>query len=133
MIKLRVLVVACDGRMESTTRTSWMANNAIPDSIMTNMTCRNLVPVVPKTRSTEVLLVAALTCKNTLRILNTIKPVIRAFTTMDTVKAVTVNAAPQIEVNIPPCTNVIAACDTSQETRDDKLRSASIYQKRQIG
>ena len=66
-------------------RRTWMANNAIPDSIIMNMICRSLVPpVVPKVRSTEV----ALTSKNTVTILNTINPVTRAFTTMDANKAV---------------------------------------------
>jgi hypothetical protein len=68
-------------------RMTWMANNAIPDSIIINMICRSFVPpVVPKVRSTEV----ALTSKNTVMILNTINPVTRAFTAMDTTKAVRV-------------------------------------------
>ena len=46
-----------------------------------NMICRNLVsPVEFKVRSTEVL--PALTSKDTVRILNTIKPVTRPFTAM---------------------------------------------------
>ena len=44
---------------------------------------------------------------------------------MDAAKAVRFNAATKIEVNISPCTNVIAPCDTSQETKDDKLKSAN--------
>ena len=65
-----------------------MANNAIADSIITNMICRSLVPPVePKVRSTEV----ALTSKNTLRILNTIKPVTKVFTAMDVAKLVVSN------------------------------------------
>ena len=55
-----------------------------------NMICRNLVPPVePKVRSTEVL--AVLTSKNTLRFLNTIKPVTRQFTAMVRVRLVTVS------------------------------------------
>ena len=58
-----------------------MISNVIPDSIITNTICRNLVPLVePNLRSTEVL--PALTSKNTLRILNTIKPVTKPFTAM---------------------------------------------------
>ena len=77
-------------RLLSTMRTSWMANNAIPDSIIMNMTCRSLEPPVelnePNVCSTEV----GLNSKNTLRILNTIKLVIRAFTAMDVAKPVRV-------------------------------------------
>ena len=69
-----------------TIRTSWMANSAIPDSIIMNITCRNLVvPLVDesKVRSTEVGLTPV-----ALRIRNTIMPVIRAFTAMDAAKPV---------------------------------------------
>ena len=63
-----------------------MANNAIPDSIIMNMICRNLLPSVePKVRSTEVGLTAV-----ALRIRNTIMPVIRVFTAMDATKPVIV-------------------------------------------
>ena len=66
-----------------------MTSNVAPDSIMTNMICRKLAPPVePKVRSTEGL--AALTSKNTLRILNTIKPVTRLFTTNVAAKLVVV-------------------------------------------
>ena len=68
----------------NTIRTSWMANNAIPDSIIMNMIFRNLLPLVePKVCSTEVGLTPV-----ALRILNTIMPVIRAFTAMDAAKPV---------------------------------------------
>ena len=68
----------------NTKRTSWTANNAIPDSIIINMTCRNLLPSVePKVRSTEVGLTPV-----ALRNLNTIMPVIMAFTAMDAAKPV---------------------------------------------
>ena len=76
--------------VKSRVRTSWMASNIIPDSIITNMICRSLVPLELKLRSTEVLL-AALTSKNTLRILNTIKPVTRPFTVMVAMKLVVVS------------------------------------------
>ena len=65
-------------------RTSWMANNAIPDSIIMNMICRNLLlSVEPKVRSTEVGSTPV-----ALRIRNTIMPVIRAFTAVDATKPV---------------------------------------------
>ena len=106
----------CTGWKESMTRTIWMANNAIPDSIITNMTCRSLVPPVePKVRSTEV----ALTSKNTLRILKTIKPVTRVFTAMDAAKLVRITGIPQVVG-----TNVVARTDASQVARGDKLKSA---------
>ena len=70
----------------NTKRTSWMANKAIPDSIIMNMICRNLLPSVElKVRSTEVVLTPRAVA---LRIWNTIMPVIRAFTAMDAAKPV---------------------------------------------
>ena len=77
-----------------------MVNNAKPDSIITNMICRYLAtppPVMetPKVRSTE-LLVTALISKNTLRILNTIKPVTRVFTAKDRIKLVKITTGCQI-------------------------------------
>jgi hypothetical protein len=91
IVKLNARQVdVCNGRQESTTRTSWTANNAIPDSIIMNMICRKLVPPVgPKDSPTEV----GLTSKNTLRILITIKVVIRAFTAMDKAKHVIINGS----------------------------------------
>ena len=69
----------------NTKRPSWMANKAIPDSIIMNMICRNLLPLVePKVCSTEVGITPV-----ALTILNTIMPVIRAFTAMDVAKPVT--------------------------------------------
>ena len=117
--------VFCDldwiAKMESTRRTSWLTNNAIPDSIIMNMICRSLVfSVEPKVRLTE----TALTSKNTLRILNTIKPVTRAFTAMDNGKLVRVTVIPQAGLEYWPCTNVIAPFCASQVARDDKLKSA---------
>ena len=80
-------VDAFSSRQESTTRTSWMANNAIPDSIIMNMTDRSLVLPVASEPS------AGLTSKNTFRILNTIKVVTRAFTAMDKAKLVINNGS----------------------------------------
>ena len=76
----------------STTRTSWMENNAIPDSIIMNMICLNLLPRdKPNVRSTEVLGIAPVT----LKILNTIMPVTRVFTAMDAAKPVISNVVCQ--------------------------------------
>ena len=65
------------------TRTNWMENKTMPDSIMTKI--RDLPPVTPRNLwgdfSAELL--ERWTCRNTLKILHTIKPVIRAFTAME--------------------------------------------------
>ena len=111
-------------RLVITTRTSWMANNAIPDSIIMAMICRSLGPSElnePNIRSTEV----KLTCKNTLRILNTIKPVTRAFTTMDAAKPVRVSVSPRREVKTFPFSIIIgrSASDASQVPIGYKLKS----------
>ena len=109
----------CTGRLESTTRTSWTANNAIPDSIITNTICPNLVPPVePKVRSTEVAL-RPLTSKNTLRILNTIKPVTRVFTTIDATKPVRTTGSSQAVLEEWPCISVVEPADASQAARDN--------------
>jgi hypothetical protein len=71
----------------------------------------------PKVRSTGV----GLNSKNTLRILNTIKPVIRAFTAMDVAKAVRVNVFPQGAPKILPCSNDFAPSGASQVAIDEKL------------
>ena len=118
---------ACPGwnsaRQVITTRASWMASNAIPDSIIMNIICWSLGPPVelnePNVRSTEV----ALTSKNTLRILNTIKPVARAFTTMDAVKPVRVTVSPQRALKISPFSIIIGPSDASQVPRGYKLKS----------
>jgi len=97
MANSRVVIVGsdCTDRRLITTRTSWMANNAIPDSITTNMICRSLVPpVAPKVCSPTEVVVVFLTSMNTLRILNTIKPVTRVFTAMDAASAVRVTGEP---------------------------------------
>ena len=101
-----------------------MANNARPDSIIMNMVCRSLVvpPVEPKVRSTEV--TVALTCKNTLRILNTIKPVIRAFTAMDKAELVIVIVLTQVGLNSMPCTSVIGAFCAIQIARRRQVENS---------
>ena len=84
-----------------------------------NMICRSLVSPAfelnePRVRSIEV----ALTSKNTLRILNTIKPVARVFTAMEAAKAVRVAVNPKGSVD--PGTHVFAtptASGTSQVAR----------------
>ena len=124
MTKSRLGAYGADGicRLESTKRTNWMENNAIPDSIITNMICRSVLPPVePKVRSTEVL--AALTSKNTLRILNTINPVTRALTTMDKEKLVIANGISHaaLEKDRPcTCTSVVAPVAARQVARGDK-------------
>ena len=87
----------------SSMRTSWMTNNVIPDSIITNM-IRRYVVVSP---------VAALISKNSLMILNTIKPVARPFTAMVRVKLVVVSGI-----------QVAFKFGTSQVARRYKLKSA---------
>ena len=111
-------------RLVITTRTSWMANNAIPDSITMNMICWSLGPPVelnePNVFSTEVIL----TSKNTMRILNTIKPVTRAFTTMDEAKPVRASVSPQLALkNLSSSINV-APPDVTQVARGYELKSA---------
>ena len=89
-----------------------------------NMMFRSLGPPVelnePNVCSTEV----GLTSMNTLRILNTIKPVTRAFTTMDAVKPVIVSMFPQRvnEILSSPAATIIPPCAASQVARDDKLK-----------
>ena len=121
MVKLKArLVDVFKIRQESTTRTSWMANNAIPDSIITNMICRNLVPPVePKVCSTEV----GLTPKITLRILNTIKPVIRVLTTMEAAKPVNSNVFHQ-PLGSDPLAGPPANASQVASSRGDKLKPA---------
>ena len=112
-------------RLLITTRTSWMANNAIPDSIIMNMICRSLGPPVelnePNARSTEV---ALLTSKNTFRILNTIKPVTRAFTTMDATKPIRFSVGPHGGLKTSPFTIICEPLPATQIARGDKLKSA---------
>ena len=80
-----------------------MVNNAIPDSIITNMICRYLAsPPVDSEEPSEVSSTdsssAALISKNTLRILKTIKPVTRVFTAKDRIKLVGITTYSQILV-----------------------------------
>ena len=109
------------GQLYITKRASWTASNVIPDSINMNMTRRSLVPpVVPKVRSIEV--VVALTSKNTLRILNTIKPVTRAFTAMERAKLVIASVFPQSTISKKPSENVSAPSVARKvASRDDKF------------
>ena len=111
--------------MASTTRTSWMANNAIPDSIIMNTTFRSLEPSVepnePNARSTEV----GLNSKNTLRIFNTIKPVVRAFTTIVVAKPASLNVFPQGAITRSrSCSAFVAPSAANHIARGDKLKSA---------
>ena len=107
-----------------TTRTNWMINNVMPDSIIMNKTFRSLLPPLvfefnePKVSSPE----TALTSKNTLRILYTIKPVTRAFTAMDAAKLVAITGGPQrASWNPALSSNIVAASDPNQVARDDKI------------
>ena len=89
-----------------------------------NMTCGSLElsvePNEPNVCSTEV----GLNSLVTLRILNTIKPVIRKFTAMDVAKPVRVNLFPQGAVERKPCSMFTAPCDAIQVARGDTLKSA---------
>ena len=128
-----VVGAVCITRLVSKTRINWTANNAIPDSIIMNMICRSLKPSVepnePNFRSTEV----GLDFKNTLRILNTIMPVIRAFTAMDVAKPVITKVFPQGAVKItsrPSCftckCNAPSPAIQIARRRHDKLKSPYI-------
>ena len=77
-------------------RTSWMANNAIPDPIIMHKIYRN----------TE-----------SLKSLNAIKPVIRRFTAMDVAKPVKINVFPQEEITTMSCSIFTAPCDAIQVAR----------------
>ena len=112
-------------RLVITMQTSWIANKAIPDSIIMNMICRSVVPPVevelnePNVRSTEVGLITM----NTLRILSTIKPVTRAFAARDAAKPVRTNVLPQGVIEDWPCIIARAPFVASQVARGDKLKS----------
>ena len=112
-----------------------MTNNVIPDSIITNIICRSLAPPpddeLNEPRLGDSSAEVALTSKNTLRILNTIKPVTRAFTAMDTPKLATVTGSPQGAFEVWPwLLNVIAASEPNQVARVDNLKSKLAYQKK---
>ena len=88
-----------------------------------NMICRSLVSLAfelnePNVRSTEV----GLTSKNTMNILNKMKPVTMALTAMDAAKAVRVIVYPQGNKLIWSGSNAIAPSDASQVARDDKFK-----------
>lgn len=111
-----------------TMRTSWMRNRTIPDSIITNKTCRSFWPPrldecnEPKVSSPPDI---ALTSKNTLRILNTIKPVTRVFTAMDAAKLVAITGGPQAAFwNPATLSNVVEASEPNQVARGNRMKSA---------
>ena len=128
MTKLRVIwrlrgVTAWDSlTLVIATRTSWMANNPIPDSINMNMICWSLGPPVELNDPTTEI---ALTSKNTSRILNTIKPVTRAFTTIDVTKPVRTRPIPQGALSNLSSSNIVDPSDASQAARGDKLLKSS--------
>ena len=97
---LPVLLVQAT-KLTTTRRTSWIENNIIPDSISMNIVGRSLLrPVAPKIRSSGV----GLTSWNTLKILNTIKLVTTAFTTMETARPVMVSVILQWGTEAWSCT-----------------------------
>ena len=107
------------GENPSTTRVSCMANNAIADSIIMKIICRNLLPPHdPKICSTEVGSIPAVT----LRILNKIKPVTKVFTAMDAAKPVKNNTFGQslLLLMLEYTSKAVA----SQVARGDKLNKA---------
>ena len=108
------LVSSSSTRVVITTRTSWMANNATPDSINMNVICRSLLPPVDSEPNGP----------NIARILNTIKPVTMAFTTMDAIEAVRTSSNPQGKDKISPFPIIDAPDAASQVARGDKLKSA---------
>ena len=57
-----------------------------------------------------------------MKILNTIKPVTRAFTAMDAARLVVVIVVPHGVFETWACTNVIAPINASQVARGDKLK-----------
>ena len=126
---LRVAGADSTGRVINTTRISWTTNNIIPDSIITNMIWRSLEPPVFELNEPNVLSAeAALTSKNTFMILYTIKPVTKAFTTMDATNAVRATGVPQSAKTNWPSSNVVAASDPNQVARGKKNKFKSAYQ-----
>jgi len=83
-------------RMLSTTRINWIANIAIPDSIMMKIMDRTLASVLPmlRVRSPKV----GTSSRDNLRILSTIKPVTTAFTVKEMARLVIVAILPQLFV-----------------------------------
>ena len=102
-------------------RVNWIENKTMPDSINMNMTRRSLLPpVTPKIWSSAV---PVLTSRNTLKILNTINPVTRAFTVIDSVRPVRVRIWLHIVVSHWPCTLCIGATPCAiQMARNHRLR-----------
>ena len=101
-----------------------MANNAMPDSIIMNMMCRNLRPPV-ELNEPNVMVCSNEASKNTVtvRILNTIKPVTRALTTMDAAKPVVDSTSPQTAVKDSE-SFINAPSAASQVARGNKSKSA---------
>ena len=93
----------------------------MPDSIITNRIWRSLVLGKPKVRPIEVASESIV-----LKILNTIKPVTKAFTAMEMNKAVTVNVTPQEVIINWTCTNSNEPNGASQVARGNKLKSIYI-------
>ena len=76
------------------TRSIWIANKVMPDSIMTKITERYfLPPMMPKDFSAEVEF--CWTFWNALKILYTIKPVTRAFTAIEKTRLMLAAITPQ--------------------------------------
>lgn len=108
------------------TRANWMVNNAMPDSIMMNMIDQSFVPpVMPKEFSSEV--VINLTSWNTLKILNTIKHITRAFTLIDMARLVMASVFLRPETTNRPSTlkSGTTLSPPAQVARGNKFQSVS--------
>ena len=93
----------------------------MPDSISTNTIRQSVLPpVIPKIWSSEVVL----TCRNTLRILNTINDVIAAFTVIDMARPVKKPTSKRYSQYATGTTKLEAY--TIQLARGDLLKSAGI-------
>ena len=76
-------------------------------------------PATPKDFSSKVVL--ALTSRNTLKILNTIKPVTRAFTLIDITRLAVVILVPQVAELMLPAVIKFPEAATNHVTTGDKL------------
>ena len=111
-------------RAVDTTRANWMENKAMPDSIMTNMIYESfLPPATPKVFSSKV--VVALTSRNTLKILNTIKPVTRAFKVVDMTRLVIVTSVLQAVDSKPSGPIEFPPMPAIHRARGNKLESVN--------
>src|ERR1700678_977539 len=109
---------------ETVSRDTWMANKAMPDSISMNIMDRSfLSPVAPSVCSFE--LYVPLTPRNTLKILNTTKPVTRAFTIMDRTSAVITITSPQYAATVCSCTIFHEPLLDTKVTTGKQLKSTS--------